>query len=373
MEKSRILIVDDSQSTLLFTKAALGDKYIIETAMDGSSALEIVPWFNPDLILLDVVMPGVSGMEVCRTLSQNKKYADIPIIMVTSLSDADQVKGGLEAGAIDYIAKPFQEIELDARVHSALKIRQYIKLLKKANVEKQQLLEELKELNATKDKFFSIIAHDLKSPLISLLSGSRLLSNDISSLDMEVIETVAIELKENTKKLFELLENLLDWSRMQMKRTEFNPVKLPLHALLFKTIQLLTEHASAKGIHIENIIAPTLEIYADKDMINSVFHNLISNAIKFTREGGLIQINAKQQDKMMLVTVLDTGIGMKQKKIDKLFKIDEHVTSPGTDGEKGTGLGLILCKEFIEKNGGRIRVESKVNEGSQFSFTLPVV
>jgi PAS domain S-box-containing protein len=241
---------------------------------------------------------------------------------------------------------------------------------KRAEVIIQQQYNQLKELNAAKDKFFSIIAHDLKSPFQSLLGSSELLATQIESLSQEEVILFSKGLNDNLKNLHDLLENLLNWSLMQRNVLAYNPVNLSLYEVVNKIIGVSNLSAQNKNISISNNIDKDTFVYADVDMLHSVVENLIINAIKFTLTDGRINISSNERGSFVEVSVLDTGIGIDQGKIPELFNFDAVFTTDGTSGEKGTGLGLSLCKEFIEKNGGKIWVESEVGKGSEFKFTL---
>jgi signal transduction histidine kinase len=229
---------------------------------------------------------------------------------------------------------------------------------------------ELQELNATKDKFFSIISHDLKGPLNSLTSFSSLLINHTDSLSKEEIKMFASDFDKSLKNLFALLENLLEWSRSQTGNIEFIPESFDIAAMLEDNKQLLKAQAQNKRITLVNESAEKVLINAHKNSINTVVRNLISNAIKFTPEGGTITLKTSRQNGSVITSIADTGVGMSQKIIDKLFRLDSKHSTKGTANEKGTGLGLILCKEFIEKNGGKLWVKSMEGEGSVFYFSL---
>jgi signal transduction histidine kinase len=245
------------------------------------------------------------------------------------------------------------------------------KILQAANekVSEQNIL--LQNLNATKDKFFSIIGHDVKGPLNSLTSFSGLLINHWDSLTKEEIQMLAKDLDKSLKNLFVLLENLLEWSRSQTGNIEFKPEEFDVSILLKENEDLLKTQAQNKKINLVNNAVAELKIASHRHSINTVVRNFLSNAIKFTPEGGTITLKAEKQEKGIKISVSDTGVGMSEKVIQKLFRIDSKHSTIGTADEKGTGLGLILCKEFIEKNGGQIGVESEVGKGSVFYFVLP--
>ncbi len=232
---------------------------------------------------------------------------------------------------------------------------------------------ELLELNATKDKFFSIIAHDLRGPFGAFLNLTRIMVEDIHDMSLSKIQQFATIMSKSALNIFEMLENLLEWSRMQRGLTAFEPVRLVLNTRIVEFLLVLTDSANNKNITIFYDVPEDLEVYADIDMIESTLRNLVSNAIKFTKSGGRVTIAATQTDhESVVISVADTGIGMNKEIVKKLFRIDINVSRAGTDGESSSGLGLLLCKEFIEKHHGRIWVESEENKGSTFYFELPL-
>ncbi len=230
----------------------------------------------------------------------------------------------------------------------------------------------LRELNATKDKFFSIIAHDLKNPFNSIIGFSNLLLEQIKEKDYEGIEKYAGIIQKSSQRAMDLLMNLLEWSRCQSGRMEFNPEYFEIISLIKDVIKLLNDSAQQKAISISRKLPHNVPVYADKAMVSTILRNLISNAVKFTNPGGKVVISAKQEQNDLIVSVCDNGIGIKKDTLGKLFHIEESVSTIGTLNEKGTGLGLILCKEFIEKHNGMIWVESEVGKGSVFTFALPL-
>jgi signal transduction histidine kinase len=245
------------------------------------------------------------------------------------------------------------------------------KVLHVANMKIQQQNLQLQDLNATKDKFFSIISHDLKGPLNSFTSFSGLLMNHTDSLSKDEIKMLAKDLDKSLKNLFSLLENLLEWSRSQTGNIQFKAEPFDLTAVLEENKNLLHGQAHNKKINIVNTVQGDLPVQAHRHSVNTVIRNLISNAIKFTPEGGMITLAVAQTKEELKISVSDTGVGMSPEVLEKLFRIDSKHSTKGTADEKGTGLGLILCKDFIEKNGGKIGVESKEGKGSVFYFTLP--
>jgi signal transduction histidine kinase len=232
--------------------------------------------------------------------------------------------------------------------------------------------EELQKLNAQKDKFFSIVAHDLKGPFSNILGLSEILCEKMQESDYGEIEMISGLILNSSKKAMNLLVNLLEWSRSQSGRIEFNPEFIQLFNLINESIELFTEAAKQKSITIHTNLTANALVHVDKAMISAVLRNLISNALKFTHLGGKIFISAEVSKNELKVTIKDKGVGIAKDDIKKLFRIEESFTSSGTQNEKGTGLGLILCKEFIEKHGGKIWVESEEGQGSTFYFIIPV-
>jgi len=259
-----------------------------------------------------------------------------------------------------------------------LNYNRYILLVRNITDRKnaEQALEEneaqLRELNATKDKFFSIIAHDLKSPFSGILGFSKLLIEKIQKKDYEAIEKYAGIIQSSSQRAMDLLMNLMQWSQSQTGKMEFNPGQVDIVELVNTITKLFTDSAIQKSITISKKLPDNIQVSGDIDMISTILRNLISNAIKFTHPGGTITISAEQQKNELMICVSDKGVGIQKENINKLFLIEESISTPGTQKEKGTGLGLILCKEFVEKHGGKIWVESELGKGSNFKFTLPL-
>lgn len=232
--------------------------------------------------------------------------------------------------------------------------------------------EELKELNATKDRFMSIIAHDLKSPFGTLLGFLELMREDFEEITRKDLKNFIGMSYESARKIFNLLHNLLEWAYMQKGQIKFDPIVIELKHFVDESTEVLIDRAKEKGLTIINEVVPDIKIKADKSMIQTVIRNIVNNAVKFTPTGGSISITAENLDNdMVKISIKDTGIGMSEEDREKLFKLDSHHTSIGTEGESGTGLGLIICKEMVEKNNGEIWVESEPGKGSIFYFTVP--
>lgn len=237
----------------------------------------------------------------------------------------------------------------------------------------RQYSEELKKLSATKDKFFSIIAHDLRSPFQGFIGMTEILADRNYDMDPSELYTFAKEMNNSANNLYKLLANLLEWAQLQMGSETSNQKEIDICNLIKENVNLVSKRCEEKGIQLIVEVSSIKSVYADEAMLNSILRNLLTNAIKFTRQNGTLTIKSTNTGSEMIeISISDTGIGMRKSMVDNLFKIGKMVGREGTDGEKSTGLGLLLCKEFVEKNNGRIWVKSEENVGSTFYFTLPL-
>lgn len=380
-KKPSILIVDDIPENLfLLGKTLQREGYDIAYSTDGEQAIKISKKLKPDLILLDILMPNMNGYEVCKIIKEDKELADIPIIFLTALSDSSQVVEGFKAGASDYIAKPFNIPEVIARIKTHLDLKlsrdmniSYINKLKSYNYELNQAEKKLIELNHSKDKFFSIIAHDLKNPFHGFMRLTEVIITDFEELSREEIKSYLEEIHSSAEKLYKLLENLLTWSKVQIGKFPYEPEEINLIEIFDSVILLYKENAMVKRIKINNKLKGDEKIYADKNMIDTIIRNLISNAIKFTNFDGNINIytDTENNDNLIKIIIEDNGIGMSADEISKIFRLDFQMIKNGTANEKGSGLGLILSKELVEKNFGKLDIESFEGAGTKCILTLP--
>ena len=392
-EKSTILVVDDNVTNLNILLDYLNElSYKVLIAANGEQALQQLQHIHPDVILLDVMMPGIDGFETCLRLKANSETRDIPVIFMTALTDTVDKVRGFAVGGVDYITKPFQHEEVLARLKAHVTIRklqqelqqknhdleEYADILAKKNDElasKNAELDEkntqLKALNADKDLFFSIIAHDLRNPISALRELPQIIIENLDTYNQDDLRRMISLQRDAAKNLFELLENLLTWSRIQRGSIDYQPQPINIQEFVDRNIALLSANAFSKKMTLTNAITASAAVYVDYKMIDTVLRNLLSNAIKFTSEGGTIRVTAAEEERHIRVAITDNGIGIGEKYLPKLFRIEEQYRRTGTANERGTGLGLILCKEFVERNGGRIWVESQEGKGSTFTFTLP--
>ncbi len=365
-----ILIVDDNPENLrLLGNALQARKYRLIFAKNGPQALDVLKKQKADLILLDIMMPEMDGFAVCQKLKQDATTKEIPVIFLTAQKDNEKVLKGFKLGAVDYVTKPFNTEELITRVETHIKLQTTETQLKQKVEELASTVEQLKEANSTKDKFFSIIAHDLGNLFGGTIGLLELvITEQLTPKDQEKFLHKIMQSSENGHNL---LKNLLEWSRVQTGKIKAQPKALNIDAVAQYNIDFLTFQAAQKNINILSDIEKT-QVLADENMLNTVLRNLLSNAIKFTPENGRVEVSAKKKNAVIELSIKDTGIGIPSKHIDELFRIEVNYSREGTAGEQGTGLGLILCKEFVEKNGGTIGVESEEGKGSRFYIQLPL-
>ncbi len=283
-------------------------------------------------------------------------------------------------GACGFAKDVTLRLETDEEMHKLIEELQVTKDLTEQNASEMIELnsklseseEHLRELNVSKDRFFSIISHDLRGPFQGLLAYSEILSNDTENLSIDEINDFANAINQSAHSVFKLLENLLHWSRIQRGVIEYFPQDIPFKLVVDSNIDLYTTRVEQKKVKLISDIPNDLCVLGDVNMLNTVIRNLLSNAVKFTTAGDEIGITANTTDNgEILISVYDTGVGMSQDVIEKLFKIDHHHSTPGTDEEQGSGLGLILCKDLVEKNKGEISVESEEGKGTTFTFSIP--
>lgn len=367
----KIMIVDDVLSNIMLLKILLtSEKYQIMSAMGGKEALEKIQDEKPDLILLDVMMPDMDGYEVTTVIrAMEPPLRDIPIIFLTALNSTADVVKGFQVGGNDFVTKPFSREELLIRINHQVSLE----------AAKRIILRQTEELRSTinaRDKMYSVIAHDLRSPLgsIKMMLNMLLVSLQPQTIGEDFHEMLNLA-NQTTEDTFALLDNLLKWTKSQVGRLNVVYQVSEMVSLAKGVLEIYEKIAGSKGIKLVMEAPESCDMYADRDMIKSVLRNLLSNAIKFTKEGGIITVavrdNVPEEGGMVVVSVKDTGCGIKEEAQAKLLKIDTHFSTFGTNKEEGSGLGLLLCQDFVQKNGGRLWFESEVGVGTTFYFSIP--
>lgn len=363
----KILIVDDVMSNVLLLKVLLtNEKFAIATASNGRQALEQVEKENPDLVLLDVMMPDMSGFEVAQHLKSNPNTADIPIIFLTALNSTADIVKGFQVGANDFISKPFNKEELIIRVTHQISLVAAKRLILSKT-------EELQRTIAGRDKLYSVIAHDLRSPMgsIKMVLNMLILNLPSEKIGAEMYELLTMA-NQTTEDVFSLLDNLLKWTKSQIGKLNVVYQDVDLVEVTDGDIEIFSMVASLKKIRIREMKPEKMMVNADIDMLKTVVRNLLSNAIKFSKENSEVLVKMEEVDGMAVVSVQDYGCGISEEGQKKLLHTDTHFSTFGTNNEEGSGLGLLLCKDFVVKNGGKLWFTSKEGEGSIFSFSIPV-
>jgi PAS domain S-box-containing protein len=486
---TKILIIEDSRTTADYIDNILKkEMYLTVIAETGLQATKLIETTEFNLILLDLILPDISGIEILKNVRQNKSQIELPIIVLSAETDEQKIENVLELGANDFINKPISATLLKYRIRNLLQIERNnalkesedkyktlvqfmeigvirsdihgnivlanlavakmfgynspdeiigmpivnlysaeqrnlmiselnktrnlynyeIQTKSKSNIDiyllcnikelvnenheiigregilrdithlkktEQKLKEneiKLKELNATKDKFMSILAHDLRSPFTTLIGLADSLQYKIEKENLNSVKEYVDFIEQTSKNTYKLLENLFEWASSQQNRISYKPETINLQLIVSECYTFLNSIAEAKKIEIKIEIGENIFILADSDMTKTILRNLMTNAIKFTPISGKIVLSAKIIQPDVEITVSDTGVGMDEKIKNSLFKIGTTRSTRGTQGEHGTGFGLLLCKEFVEKHGGTIWVESEIGKGSDFKFTMPL-
>lgn len=361
----KLLVVDDVQTNVLLLKALLSKEgYTIMVANHGRMALDMIQQELPDLILLDVMMPEMDGFEVAQHLKENQATEDIPIIFLTALDDTESIVKGFKLGASDFISKPFRKEELMVR------LRHQLTLVAARRIIMEQT-DELKKTIAGRDKLYSVIAHDLRSPMASMkmLLNTIMMSVSRDKIDADLFDMLEMSNK-TSEEVFSLLDNLLKWTKSQLGKLTVIPQELDITGLVDGVIEVMKPVAELKHICLLREGHDACLVKVDIEMIKSVVRNLISNAIKFSNQNSEIIVSLKEEENRVIISVKDFGRGIKKEDQGKLLNDATHFTTFGTSSEEGSGLGLLLCRDFVRKNGGELWFESEENVGSVFSFSL---
>ncbi|HBG24972.1 MAG: hybrid sensor histidine kinase/response regulator [Bacteroidetes bacterium GWF2_41_61] len=362
-----ILIVDDVDANVLLLKLLISKAgYKTLTAYNGKEALDIIIKQNPDLILLDIMMPIMDGHEVARQLKEMPDKAEIPIIFLSALNSTEDIVQGFKLGAADYVSKPFNKDELLTRINHQISL-----IHAKRTISSQT--EELKRTILGRDKLYSVIAHDLRSPIASIRMVMEVLINGIQkeTLDPDMYDLL-IMANRLTDDSFTLLDNLLKWTKSQTGRlSTVYQDDVDVMNLVRGVVEVIRGVAKLKNITV-NLTGNTSRIARlDIDMAKTALRNLLSNAVKFSYDGSEVEVVIKEEEDRVVVDVIDQGAGINKEKQKLLFKADTHFTSFGTGNEEGSGLGLLLCNEFVKRNGGELWFTSEEGKGSVFSFYIP--
>jgi two-component system sensor histidine kinase/response regulator len=353
----KILIVDDNIENLKVVGNILqSEQFDIAVSLNGESAINILLNNEIDLILMDIMMPEIDGFETCRRIKQIDSLKEIPLLFLTAKAQTTDILEAFQAGGVDYIFKPFNRLELLARVNTHLDL-----FLSK---------RKLKELYKNRDFVYSVIAHDIKSPFnkitqfLQMLNGGYFESN--SNDYKELLDLLDIE-TQNTNKL---INELIEWGQLLRDENSNHLHSKQLKPIIDSVITFLEHQSLAKELEIQNNIDEKARIMCDEKSIGVIFRNLLANAIKFTPNGGKISFSSEDHAQKIVIQLKDTGIGMSQEVLEKLFENNEFYRSNGTNKEKGSGLGLLIIKDFIKKNNAELKVNSIPEEGTTFTVII---
>ncbi len=365
-QNPKILLVDDNPINIRVAAKILRlNQYNISFSLSGKDAIQKAQSVDFDLILLDIMMPEMDGYEVCKRLKEDSRTSRIPVIFLTAKTEPENVVKAFELGGADYVTKPFNGKELLSRVSTHVRLKRWGEQLEEANL-------KLKEANDTKDKMFSIISHDLLGPFGNIRESLNMIANDEVSMDEKSMQSFLKAIWNSINTAYSLLENLLYWARSQQGRMVYKPKMIDLNQMVHETFTLLSGLAANKSIELKSNLIKEYKVFADKNAVKTILRNLVSNAIKFTNPGGTISVKISDiNNDFVQISVIDTGIGMNDEELKRIFKKYKADPKWGTRGEKGVGLGLVITREFVEKHGGDLWVESREGDGSKFHFTLP--
>lgn len=363
-----ILIVDDNPTnTFLLESILKREKYNTLVAYNGKEALDKMQELHPDLVLLDIMMPEMDGYETAERKAQINSIKDIPFLFVTALSDTNNMVKGFKAGCSDFISKPFNTEEILIRIY-----HQLLSVADKRTIINQT--DELKRLIKNRDKLYAVVAHDLRSPLGTIKTVLNILDDELQENTIgEDYKELLHAITDSSNELFSLLEDLLSWTKSQMGKLIFQPSSFPFSEAITDAIKAASSMANIHNITINYIDNSNCEhFWGDKKMITTVARNIIVNAIKFSDDDSVIDIETKIEDTCFVCNIVDCGCGMNED-VQNALREQIGITTTGVRQEEGTGLGLSLCREFIKVHKGSLDFTSEENVGSTFTFKLPII
>lgn len=369
--KGNILVVDDTPVNLrLLSELLTKQGYRVRAARDGQTAIRSVQTHHPDLILLDIKMPEMDGYEVCTHLKQGEITADIPIIFISALSEADDIVRAFEVGGVDYITKPFKFREVLARVENHLTLQRQRQQIEQAQQRERQYFEKISTM---KDHFVQAATHDLKSPLAMIMGYASLLDTQESIIGDQEAMTYIAEIKRGSDKMLGLVREMLDLLQIESGiHLQAEPTEL--NALVRQATTPFSQQAAGHNLTLEMTLPEAdRTVFVDAEKLTRVFDNLISNAIKYTPAGGDVVVEVEHLEDAVGIHIRDNGIGISAEALPMLFEAFYRVRDKSTSeiNVEGTGLGLSIARSIVEQHNGSIEVNSQPGAGSTFSVYLP--
>jgi signal transduction histidine kinase len=370
MEKERykILAIDDSTFNLNFLKEKLGDDYIVYVSDSSVDAINLIKKIMPEVILLDIVMPVVNGYDLCKLIRADKELWSIPVIFITSQDNEEDIVRGFEAGAVDYIKKPFILSELKARLKTHLRVKNLEKYL----IEQNRILAEA---NNKKNKFIGIAAHDLRNPLQAIMGYADLILFDYPEKGNELEKSYLEKIIESSNFMLTLINEILDVAVIENGHLKINKTPGNIVDTVKNNIEYNSKLAAKKNIDISVVTGNDIpdSFYFDAVKIEQVLNNLISNAVKYSHEDTSIIVNCQKIEDKISIEIKDHGLGIPEKEQENLFEYFSKTSVKPTKGESSIGLGLAIVKKIISEHHGSIEVISEEGKGSSFIFTLPIL
>jgi two-component system sensor histidine kinase/response regulator len=363
----RILAVDDDRINLKIIGGILRHEgYELAEAASGEQALEVYAEFQPNLVLLDVMMPGIDGFTTCRTLKRTYGDKCAPVIFVTAKSEAEDVVMGFDAGGVDYLAKPFRPKEVVARIRTHLSNQQLVE-------QQKHLVDQLSKANAAKDRFLGMCAHDLRNPLSSIRGLAELMDENaigvLTDEQREIIQTI----HGASQSMLQLVNELLDVATIEAGHLKLAKVPTSVVEMIERSVHLASMEASKKNMKIEMVAMPSDPVVeVDRNKMRQVVDNLINNAVKYSPRGSVITVIVHANESIAGFAVRDNGPGIPESERHKLFKDYGRLSAQPTGGEKSTGLGLAICRKIVEAHDGSISVENIPGRGAEFVVSLPL-
>ncbi len=366
LSEKRVLLVDDNLADIDILKRTLkAEGYKIAFANNGKTALEIVEHKRPDLILMDILMPGIDGFETFSLLKERELTKEIPVIFITGKTNSTDIVRGFGLGGIDYIVKPYQCEEVCARVKTHLMLATAQKQLNEQN-------KELIKHNNLKNTFIGVAAHDLRNPLTAVCGLAQLMMMKPDDISTGEIKQYSEQIHLTGKRMLYLVNELLNVAEIESGHLKLDLQSCSLKNLILERIQLFEINAKQKGIEIDKSLDEIDDVFFDPNYISQVIDNLISNAIKFSEFNKKIFVTLRQEVLQARVCVEDEGPGISEKDKKSLFGFFKKLSAKPTGGENSTGLGLSISKRIVEEHGGTINAESEIGSGATFCFFLPI-
>ncbi len=362
-EKPLVLVVDDQPKNLQLVAAVLKGAYRLLIADSAEKAIKAAQEKHPNLILMDVMMPEMSGFEAAQLLKADPGTNEIPIIFLTARGDTTDLIQGFESGGVDYVLKPFVRQELLQRVSTHVELDIKRRELKRKSA-------QLHHLNEEKTQLLSVLSHDLRNLIGGNMGLLQIMESDFDTLTLDELREFIGMISTSTVQTYNLMDDLLAWLKSQNREVRIQRVPIQVSALLDHAAVLFANQLRQKCITMEVVCDSNIVIHADINMMETVVRNLVNNAIKFSKSNSNIELSALGQKGSVRISVKDKGIGISVSKLEKLWN-SAFESDPGTAGEKGSGVGLNLCKSYVEHHGGSILAESEVGVGTTFHVTIP--